>query len=90
MKKLIPLKEKLKYYKCCRESKHEGIQKCFYTSSVHPIMLALNSSELYALVKFLEEAIMQNETVLVKKVAKWGKTCVVNRRKLQVRNLDNF
>ena len=42
------------------ESKHEGSQKHFYTSNVHPIMLALNSSELYALLKLLEEAMAKN------------------------------
>lgn len=42
------------------ESKHKGNQKHYYTSNVHPIMLALNSSELYALLKLLEGAMMQS------------------------------
>ncbi|MGB4035577.1 MAG: HTH domain-containing protein [Limnochordia bacterium] len=38
------------------ESKHSGDQLHHYISTVHPIFLALNSSELYALLKLLEEA----------------------------------
>ena len=38
------------------ESKHEGSQEHYYISTVHPIMLALNLSELFALLKLLEKA----------------------------------
>lgn len=39
------------------ESKHyDGNPKQYYKSTVHPVMLALNSSELYALLKLLENA----------------------------------
>lgn len=39
------------------ESKHyDGNPKQYYKSTVHPVMLALNSSELYALLKLLETA----------------------------------
>ena len=39
------------------ESKHyDGNPKQYYKSTVHPVMLALNSSELFALLKLLEEA----------------------------------
>lgn len=37
------------------ESKHEGSQKHYYKSTVHPIILGLNLSELLALLKILEE-----------------------------------
>lgn len=42
------------------ESKHEGSQKHYYISTVHPIMLALNLSELFALLKLLENASSKN------------------------------
>jgi len=42
------------------ESKHQGSQKHYYKSTVHPIMLALNLSELYALLKLLENAMLQS------------------------------
>ena len=43
------------------ESRHyyEGNPRHRYKSTVHPIMLALNSSELFALLKLLENAKMQ-------------------------------
>jgi predicted DNA-binding transcriptional regulator YafY len=41
------------------ESKHEGSQKHYYISTVHPIMLALNLSELLALLKLLENSIIR-------------------------------
>ena len=41
------------------ESKHEGSQKHCYISAVHPIMLALNLSELLALLKLLENSIIR-------------------------------
>lgn len=37
------------------ESKHEGSQKHYYKSTVHPIVLGLNLSELFALLKLLEK-----------------------------------
>ncbi|MGI6570034.1 MAG: HTH domain-containing protein [Caldicoprobacterales bacterium] len=42
------------------ESKHDGNQKQYYKSTVHPIILALNSSELFALLKLLESAALEN------------------------------
>lgn len=42
------------------ESKHKGKQKHYYISTVHPIMLALNSSELYALLKLIEKEMLKN------------------------------
>lgn len=42
------------------ESKHPGKQKHYYKSTVHPILLALNLSELFALLKLLENAILQD------------------------------
>lgn len=50
------------------ESKHVGNQKHYYTSNVHPIMLALNSSELYALLKLLEDAMMQSRGEVYKHI----------------------
>jgi predicted DNA-binding transcriptional regulator YafY len=50
------------------ESKHAGNQKHYYTSNVHPIMLALNSSELYALLKLLEDAMMQSRGEVYKHI----------------------
>jgi len=43
------------------ESKHDGNQKQYYKSTVHPIILALNSSELFALLKLLESAALENK-----------------------------
>ena len=37
------------------ESKHQGKQKHYYKSTLHPIILGLNLSELFALLKVLEE-----------------------------------
>lgn len=37
------------------ESRHVGEQKHRYTSTVHPIFLALNASELFSLLKLLEQ-----------------------------------
>ena len=42
------------------ESKHEGSQKHYYISTVHPIIMALNLSELFALLKLLENASSKN------------------------------
>ncbi len=41
------------------DSKHEGSQKHYYKSTVHPIFLALNASQLYLLLKLLENAMLQ-------------------------------
>ena|GEM_PF-1867848 len=43
------------------ESRHEGEQRHYYTSNVHPLLLALNSSELYALLRLLEDAMARRE-----------------------------
>ena len=45
------------------ESKHDGDQKHYYKSTVHPIILALNSSELFALLKLLENSKKQSRDV---------------------------
>lgn len=37
------------------ESKHEGSQRHYYRSTVHPLILGLNLSELFMLLKLLEE-----------------------------------
>lgn len=50
------------------ESKHQGNQRHYYTSNVHPIMLALNSSELYALLKLVEEAMLQSRGEVFKHI----------------------
>jgi predicted DNA-binding transcriptional regulator YafY len=50
------------------ESKHEGTQKHYYKSTVHPIMLALNLSELYALLKLLENAMLQSRGEVYKHI----------------------
>jgi len=42
------------------ESKHPGKQEHYYKSTVHPILLALNSSELFALLKLLTTAKSQD------------------------------
>jgi len=50
------------------ESKHPGKQKHFYKSTVHPIFLALNLSELFALLKLLENAILQDRGEIYKHI----------------------
>jgi len=50
------------------ESKHDGSQKHYYTSNVHPIMLALNSSELFALLKLLEDTMLQSRGEVYKHI----------------------
>lgn len=50
------------------ESKHPGNQKHYYISTVHPILLALNSSELFALLKLLENAILQDRGEIYKHI----------------------
>jgi predicted DNA-binding transcriptional regulator YafY len=50
------------------DSKHEGNQQHYYRSTVHPIMLALNLSELYALLKLLENAMLQSRGEVYKHI----------------------
>lgn len=50
------------------ESKHPGEQKHYYKSTVHPILLALNLSELFALLKLLENAILQDRGEIYKHI----------------------
>jgi predicted DNA-binding transcriptional regulator YafY len=50
------------------DSKHEGSQHHYYKSTVHPIMLALNSSELYALLKLLENEMLQERGEVYKHI----------------------
>lgn len=51
------------------ESKHyEGNPKQYYKSTVHPIILALNASELFALLKLLEKSIIDDDNEVYKHV----------------------
>ncbi|NLO90346.1 MAG: HTH domain-containing protein [Clostridia bacterium] len=50
------------------ESKHQGSQKHYYKSTVHPILLALNLSELYALLKLLENAMLKRKGEIYKHI----------------------
>lgn len=50
------------------DSRHEGSQKRYYISTVHPIVLALNLSELFALLKLLENASMKDGGEIYKNI----------------------
>jgi hypothetical protein len=50
------------------ESKHQGSQEHYYKSTVHPILLALNASELYALLTLLENAIFKERREVYKHI----------------------
>lgn len=50
------------------ESRHAGSQKHYFISTVHPIVLALNLSELFALLKLFENASMKDGGEIYKNI----------------------